>query len=168
MAYMPILDQAGPSARCRPVYRRRITSCPIKRPPKDRSMLSTSGSGENTGAAPGPKSRGGSGMTERGVPSSGLVWGWARAGTGAAAPTSIRRRSRLATEFLPLFCCRRASKPCATLSTTSHRMDRREAAHNQAPDIEGHVISHLHARVLVHLLFRRIQEFAAGPDLPGG
>src|SRR5580698_432682 len=52
-----------------------------------------SGSGEKAGAAPGEKSRGGSVITERGVPSAALTSAaCARAGTLTAAPASIRRR----------------------------------------------------------------------------
>src|SRR5580698_7339423 len=93
MAYWPRLDQAGPSARCRPVWTRRITSWPIRRPLKDASTLMMSGSGEKAGAALGEKSRGGSVITERGVPRAALTSAaCARAGTLTAAPASIRRR----------------------------------------------------------------------------
>src|ERR1700684_2008471 len=72
---------------------RRITSWPIRRPLKDALTLMMSGWGGKAGAAPGEKSRGGSRITERGVPSAALTSAaCAKAGTAAAAPPSIRRR----------------------------------------------------------------------------
>src|ERR1700731_3728587 len=98
-----------------------------------------SGSGEKAGAAPCEKSRGGSVITERGVPNAALTSAaCARAGTLTAAPASIRRRLSSVTYVLPGFLfCGRASKPARCLSITAHDVDGFEAAQDHAFGVKG-------------------------------
>src|SRR5579859_4533661 len=99
-----------------------------------------SGSGLKAGGAPGEKSRGGSVITERGVPSAAFTSAaCASVGTVAAAPASIRRRLSFVMAISPYSCLCRALKRRVALSITAHDMDGLEAAQDHPFGVEGNV-----------------------------
>src|SRR5579872_1248337 len=84
-----------------------------------------------------------------------------RTSSTRSSPSSARTRRR------PIPPPNSPTRLRAEPSVAPHREDRLKAAEDQAAGVEGRLARGVHARVVMHPLFGRLEGLLVGPDLPG-
>src|SRR5579871_1220471 len=70
-------------------------------------------------------------------------------------------------DLAPEFTFQKGEMPLAGGRLSSHGEQRRKAAEDQAPRIEGRLAARIETAILVHLLFRSEEALLVRPHLPG-